>query len=161
MLTTDPTTVVDILATYTSSGTSGVLIQELTFKKPRAEVTDASSYVYYTVTQGTNPTQVWMDAVDPIVSLAPVWSVIPASTIDSTVNASPGALVLVTASGVTVTLPNPAGIQGQQVAIKSAGAGVQVQSFGSAYIDNSPPPRTIGNLGSLTVVSDGNNWWIV
>ncbi len=164
MLTTDQTTVVDVLSTYTAAGTSGVKITELTFKNPRAEVTDASTFVFYAVKQGSSPTVVWMDAADPIVSLAPALSVVNASSGSSTINPSPGSLVIVTAAGVTVTLPDPAGIPGQQVVIKSAATGtapVVVNTLGSAYIDDSFEAEITGDYGSMTVVSDGSNWWIV
>jgi hypothetical protein len=163
MLTTDPTTVVDIVAADNagaSGASNGVVIKELTFQSPRAQVTDSSTYVYYVVKQGTPPNEIWMDAADAIVPGLTVWSVVSATS--DPFQANPGELVIVSTDPMTVQLPSALGISGQQVAIKDNGAGNTITVSSSQSVDGTPGGFIFTEaFGYFVLVSDGSNWWII
>jgi hypothetical protein len=65
----------------------------------------------------------------------------------------------------TVTLPTAVGISGQQFIIKNAntlasGNDITLATTSSQTIDGSAPSY-ISPLNSLTLVSDGANWWVI
>lgn len=79
--------------------------------------------------------------------------------------AATDSIVLVNASGgtVTVTLPD-AGASTRQYSVKkldSSGNAVTVQPAGGQTIDDGPSATLNPQYASITVVSDGNNWFIL
>ena len=73
--------------------------------------------------------------------------------------------VICTTNAFTVTLPTAVGISGQSFVIKNgntvvSGNLITMATTSAQTIDGSAP-GTITPLSSLTVVSDGSNWWIV
>ena len=169
MLTPDPTTVVIILAADAVGTTllqNGVQITQLTAQNPRVQSTDSSTFVYYAVTQGGAPSQIWMDAIDGGGAAAAAWSVI--GPVSSASPASPGQLVLVSTSGgaVQITLPSAVGVTGQRVAVKDASGSansnnITVAASNSQTVDRAGSVPISTSYGSVTVVSDGANWWTV
>ena len=75
--------------------------------------------------------------------------------------------VTYTATGaVAVTLSTVSLIAGNQIIIKDSGAlagtnNITVSTQGTAKIDGADTSVINGNYDSITVVSDGTNWWIV
>jgi hypothetical protein len=170
MLTTDPTSVVLILAADAlgASGLAhGVQIAQLTAQNPRVQVTDSSSFVFYLVTQGVSTGQskpiVWMDAVDGAGAALTALSVVPVFT--STATASPGQIVLVKTSPATITLTSAVGVGGQSLVIKDASGqsfpNITVVPLPGQTVDNTTSVPINVALGSRRFVSDGANWWTI
>jgi hypothetical protein len=172
MITADPTTVVIILAAdvaaptgvYVTPPQQGVQITQLTAQNPRVQVTDSSTYVFYTVTQGVAPSSIWMDAVDGSGAGLTALSVI--SPVTSSTTASPGQLLLVSSGDVTITLSSAFGVAGQSVVVKDiSGSGnpnIRVAALTGQTVNGPSGPVTItSGYGSVRVVSDGANWWTI
>jgi hypothetical protein len=68
-----------------------------------------------------------------------------------------------TAASVTVTLPTAAGIAGRRYVVKKlvAANSVIVATTGGQLIDGATPYTMTVIYDSVTVQSDGANWWIV
>jgi hypothetical protein len=94
------------------------------------------------------------------------WVAIPTSTGPTIVN-TPGLpytanyneFVLVTGTG-TVTLPTAAGNSGKIVDVKNYGAGVITVASAGGSIDFTSTYTLAVQNQSVTVISDGGNWWI-
>lgn len=70
-------------------------------------------------------------------------------------------VVLVTADGKTVTIPDATQWEGRTIDVKSIAAGVGVTiATGGGTIDGDAT-QTLGEFDSITVISDGTNWWIL
>jgi hypothetical protein len=166
MVTFDPTTVVIVSAGDVLGTSNGVQITQLTAQNPRVQVTDSSTFVFYTVTQGAAPSEIWMDAVDGGAGAATASSV--TGLVGTGYTASPGQLVLVStqSSPATITLPSATNIVGQRVSVKDASGSastnnITVSASNSQRIDGSSSVSISTSYGSVTVVSDGSNWWTI
>ena len=169
MLTTDPTSVVSILAADAvgASGlTHGVQITQLTAQNPRVQVTDSSTFVFYVVTQGTTqgPSKpiVWMDAVDGSGAALTALSVV---AVFGSTTASPGQLVLVNSVDATITLSSAVGVAGQSVVVKDVSGhpnpNITVAALTGQSVDRQSSVPITSAYGSVRVVSDNANWWTV
>jgi predicted ATP-dependent Lon-type protease len=70
-------------------------------------------------------------------------------------------LVDCTSGTFTVTLPTSVGNTGQIFVIKNSGSGtITLATTGGQTIDGTST-KTLLQYGSITVQSDGTNWWII
>lgn len=70
--------------------------------------------------------------------------------------------VLLCTSTLDVTLPDPTGLEGKVFYIKNVGTGnITINSSGGASIDGDTNVRITKTYVSLTIITDGSNWYII
>lgn len=84
-------------------------------------------------------------------------------TVSSSPHSADDEIVILAQGGETVTLPNPSGLSGRYYIIKNRTAGTSgvIVNTSAGNIDNGSSFVLYGPYQSITVVTDGSNWFVL
>lgn len=171
-LTTSPTFVTPVLGTPTSGiatnltgtaagMTAGHVTTNVNLTGPITSVGNATSIASQTGTGSTIVVQTAPTINGP--TLTAVKQPLVTKTANYPIVAATDFYIICTTNAFTVTLPTAVGIAGQQFVVKNGNAAINsiIMATTSAQTIDGSAPGTIAPLASLTVVSDGANWYSV